>query len=240
LNALILASRDARAGAASDEARTAFANLWALQFKRGDLAGGWAWLNFHLEPWESSDGAFFGAALAAIAVGSEPGGYADRADVEPQLKALREYLRRKSPSQTLFNRAALLWASSVLGGVLRPEQQQDIADSLWAKQRADGGWSLTSLGQYARSDKTSPDTVSDGYATGLVSLALQQAGAASQEPHVARALAWLVAHQDRATGKWSATSLNKQRDSSSDVGKFMSDAATAYAVLALTRAGESR
>ena len=53
-----------------------------------------------------------------------------------------------------------------------------------------------------------------------------------------RGLAWLVAHQDRADRQWFAASLNKQRDPASDAGKFMSDAATAYAVLALTQDGK--
>ncbi|HEX4682484.1 MAG TPA: hypothetical protein VH277_07250, partial [Gemmatimonadaceae bacterium] len=83
---------------------------------------------------------------------------------------------------------------------------------------------------------TTLDAGSDGYATGLVAYALEEAGTGTTEPHLARALTWLVQHQDQATGMWTATSMNKQRDVNSDVGKFMSDAATAYAVLALTRA----
>jgi squalene-hopene/tetraprenyl-beta-curcumene cyclase len=51
---------------------------------------------------------------------------------------------------------------------------------------------------------------------------------------VTNGLDWLRHNQDPATGRWTATSLNKQRDPASEPGKFMDDAATAYAVLALT------
>ena len=64
---------------------------------------------------------------------------------------------------------------------------------------------------------------------------MQQARSAAIESPIARGLEWLVRHQEPATGRWTASSLNKQRDPASDAGKFMSDAATAYAVMALTQ-----
>src|ERR1051325_5538281 len=236
LNAVVIATRDAQSGKISDEARMAFGNLWALQFKNGDLAGAWAWLNFHLEPWETADAAYFGATLAAVATGTEPDAYATSPDIQSHLKALHDYLQHGAAKQSLFNRAMLLWAANRLPGTISPAERQEIVDTLFAKQRADGGWSLASLGQWKRSDGTAVDTTSDGYATGVVAFALQQAGASSDDRRLRRGLAWLVQHQDRATGMWMTSSLNKQRDPSSDIGKFMSDAATAYAVLALTQA----
>jgi squalene-hopene/tetraprenyl-beta-curcumene cyclase len=249
LNALVLASRDARSGALADDTRRAFDNLWALQFRAGDRSGAWAWLNFHYEPWEADNSSYYGAALAAIAVGIAPNNYAATPDIQDRLKGLREYLVRAGEAQSLFNRATLLWASTTwaraadgsrgsgrLAPLLTAEQQGAIVDAVLRARQDDGGWSMATLGSWQRGDNTPLDTRSDGYATGLLAYVLQAAGDSRAQPAVARARAWLVAHQDPTTGMWFAASLNKQRDPASDAGRFMSDAATAYAVLALTPA----
>jgi len=238
LNAAVLVARDADTGALSAEARQAFANMWTLQFKNGDLKGAWAWLNFHYEPWESNDSAYFGATIAALAIGSAPGGYASSSEIQDQMKLMREYLQKGVEKQTLFNRLMVLWASAKLPGLLTAEQRRSIADDAVAKQQPDGGWTMAGLGSWKRVDSTALDTASDGYATGLVTLALWHgSGSGPVNPQVGRGLAWLAAHQDAATGMWWAASLNKQRDPASDAAKFMSDAATAYAALALIQTG---
>ena len=245
LNALILSGRDARGGSLGDDTRRAFDNLWALQFTKGDLSGGWAWLNFHYEPWEAEGSAYYGASLAAIAIGMAPGGYAASAEIQDRMKLLRDYLSRSAATQHLFNRATVLWASTAWAGaagegrgtgILTPDGQRTIVDDLLRVQQDDGGWSMTSLGSWKRQDNTPLDARSDGYATGLVAYVLQAAGEPRAKAQVARGLEWLVKHQDPATGVWLATSLNKQRDPATDAGRFMNDAATAYAVLALTKA----
>ncbi len=233
LNALILATRDAQNGALSNDARLAFTNLWSLQFRAGEQKGAWAWLNFHLEPWEANGSPYFGASLAAIAVGRAPSGHAFSKEIQPQLGLLRDYLRRGADTVNLFNKTMGLWASSQLP-FLSPVQRQGIINTLFSSQRVDGGWSIASLGTWTRSDNSLFDERSDGYATGLVLVALQSAGVTSSDPRVRTGLAWLAQHQDAATGMWAAWSVNKSRDPATDIGKFFSDAATGYAVLALT------
>ena len=250
LNAVILASRDERSGIVSDDARRAFANMFALQQTADDDAGAWPWLDFGLRPWESTTAAYFGATLAAIAIGLEPQ-YAATSEVRPNVERLRTYLRGhvdqplwrrvlRRDDPRLFNRAMLLWASAKLPGLLSSDEQRSIVTTLREAQASDGSWRLASLGHWRTGEGVTPDSAGDAFATGLVAFALEQAGSQPSEPHVARALAWLARHQDLPTGMWRAASLNKRRDPATNVGKFMSDAATGYAVLALTAARSER
>jgi len=248
LNALILASNDAN-GDASDDAgqdtrsghlskltRAAFENMWAEQQTSGDKKGAWSWLRFKNEPWEADDSDFYGAALAAVAVGTAPENYRARSEIQSNLKMLREYLNRGCAAQTLSNRTVLLWASARLPGLLEPEQQKAIISELFGKQQIDGGWSLSSMaGDWKRHDGTPQQTQSDGYATGLIAFALQEAGISPKNAQLEKGLAWLTANQNRTEGSWSAYSLNNNEEhhSSPDTARFMNDAATAYAVLAL-------
>jgi squalene-hopene/tetraprenyl-beta-curcumene cyclase len=236
LNVSILARRDASDGALTDDTRLAFSNLWALQMRTGDLNGAWAWLYFRLEPWEGTESAYYGATLAAVALGTAPNGYASTPEIQDNVTLLRGYLVKQLDRQPTFNRLMLLWADARLSGVITADQRAALIAEVFAKQQSDGGWSMSSMGSWKRTDGSVMDVASDGYATGLAAFALQQAGVPSADPRLEKGLQWLVQHQDKRTGKWTATSLNRNRDPESDAGRFMSDAATAYAVLALTSA----
>ena len=241
LNALILASNDAsnspRNGHLSEDTRAAFENMWAEQQTSGDIRGAWLWLRFKNEPWEADDSGYYGAALAAIAVGTAPENYRSNPEIQNSLRMLREYLNREFTAQTLSNRAVLLWASAKLPGLLDPARQKSLINEVLNKQQPDGGWSLTSMsGDWKRHDGTPQEARSDGYATGLIAFALQQAGISQENAQLKKGLAWLAANQSRTEGFWLAYSLNNNEEHhiSPDTVRFMKDAATAYAVLALS------
>jgi squalene-hopene/tetraprenyl-beta-curcumene cyclase len=233
LNAVILVGYDVPKGMLSPDARLALDNMWGEQLKRGEARGAWSWLQFHNSPWEG-DSQYYGAVLAALAVGSAPADYQAASEIQDNMKLLREYLVQERESQILINRVTLLWVSTKVPGLLTPAQRKSIIDEALSKQQADGGFSLSSfVGGWKRHDGTPLETKSDGYATGAVAFILQQAGMKRDQPQLKRGLTWLALNQDKTEGRWLAYSLNKQEDLSSYTGHFMSDAASAFAVLAL-------
>ena len=252
LYALILASADAgQARREPGEAtRRAMTRLWQTQ--RAD--GAWEWLDVGLEPFESVDSAYQGAAFAALAVGMTPT-LSSGTDARTGIARLRNYLRTNYPSQNLYNRIWGLLASISLNEVLTRAERDDLIAQVERRQGDDGGWSLEGLGGW-RWNRTaapfqSPGTrdlslaaKSDGYATGLIVYTLRQAGLSVEHPVVRKGLGWLRANQlpvrdgDREWPAWRAYSLNYDREHGGSRGEpwrrlFMSDAATAFASLAL-------
>ena len=212
LNALILSLDDQfeERKQPSDATNKAFSILWATQISDGEHKGSWDWLNFGLEPWESTSARYLGASVAAIAVGGAPGNARDghERDSRERLDWLRTYLKKHYAAQNLHNRVWLLWASASMEGLLTGEQKEQLVEQVFAKQHASGGWSLGSLGDFTHGEIKTPVTTPDGYATGLILHVLQLAGVPKDKPQVAKGLTWLRENQD-PSGAWRAASVNK-------------------------------
>ena len=251
LNAVILTSADAARSLREPSAPTkkALARLWETQ--RAD--GRWDWLEFGLEPWETTEAVYHGAAFAAFAVGTAAGPH--DAVATAGIARLRAYLSANYQAQHLYNRTWALLGSTRLNHIVTDAQRAALIDELVRAQRPDGGWSLEAMGPWRWSKAAPPlkapgdlDTSlvaqSDGYATGLVVYTLKQAGVVSSHAAIRKGIAWLEGNQ-RAPAvpgvpgrAWPAHSLNYDREHGGEKGEpwrrlFMSDTATAFAILAL-------
>jgi squalene-hopene/tetraprenyl-beta-curcumene cyclase len=247
LNALILARYSGEQPQLAPVASRAFDEAWALQETSGENAGGWEWQDFHEAPWEAPESAYQGAAMMEIALGLMPATYTSDKSTQDHVEQLRQYLLGHYAAQPVFNQLYVLWASAGVPGLLNSSQRADLIAKVATLQHADGGWSLPSMDAqkaikplaYELFKRASNADESDGIATGLAVLALEKAGVAPSDPTIKRGLLWLEAHQYQ-DGNWWATSLNGFHDPTSDTGRFMSDAATGYAVLALEQAMEEK
>ncbi len=261
LDALVLAWADASQGRKepSQPVQKALRHLWETQCPDG----AWDWLDLGSEPDESRDSRYYGAAMAAIALGTAPGlaqglQAESAGSASSHLGKLRLYLNGNYAGQNLYNRAWMLLASTRLEGLLNPEQRGRLMAELQGSQNSDGGWSLYKLGpwRWSRTDPPfapggSPNlsllAKSDGYATGLVAFALRQAGLPASGPALRKARDWLASNQEEVQIEqqrwkcWRAHSLNQDREHGGNRGgpwnrMIMSDMATAFAALALVPA----
>jgi hypothetical protein len=232
LNAVILASYDAGQGKLRPITRTAFDEAWALQEKTGADAGGWLWQNFRLAPWESAESGYQGAAMLAIALGNVPDHYADEPAISKNVELLKGYLKRQYAAQPLMSKLYVLWASARMPGLLDDAERTKLLAEIGNLQQSDGGWILDSLDKQPFWKLLEGTSESDGCATGLAVVALEESGVSRNDRMLQHGLQWLEQHQS-VDGSWKAYSLNERRDPASEIGRFMSDAATGYAVLAL-------
>ena len=192
----------------------AFEQMWSMQASNGSLR----WYSAGLDPWEMPESTFYGSALAATALGNRD---------KEHTAALMDYLQHEQAAQPLHNRLMLLLVKTYPESV-----RKQIAEEAFAKQQADGGWALGSLGPWHAHESAPANSGSNSYATAFTAFALGNIVPPSNAG-LRRALDWLKAKQDRETGAWAADSMNKQYPADSMERKFMQDAATAFASLAL-------
>ncbi len=254
LNFLILANADfwQRRQDPSASTEKALEQLWKTQ----EIDGSWEWFDFGLEPFEAIDARYYGASLAALAIGTAPGVFErETTATRIGIDRLGSYLQETYGQQNLFNRVHALLASTRFKDLLKPSNRELLIEDLRRKQRHDGGWSLDTLGPW-RWNETAPPfkapgtlnksllNESDGYATGLIVYALLEADISVHDPLMKNGLAWLRVNQgsvqiDQHTWTaWRAYSVNFDREHGGERGEtlrrlFMSDSATAFATLAL-------
>jgi squalene-hopene/tetraprenyl-beta-curcumene cyclase len=225
-------SREDATHTMSAHSQKAFDQLWALQGTEGASKGGWRWYAANLDPWENAESGRYGASLAAVALMQSPQEYRDAPKVREQAAALSAYLMDAVESRRLHDRLALLLARSFVSDSLR----QSIAAEALSKQQPDGGWTIESLGPWMAHADAPSSSGSHAYATAFTTFALLRGGVTTSDPKLAKALTWLQSHQDPSTGAWAAVSMNKRYPEGSMESRFMQDAATGFASLALIEA----
>jgi squalene-hopene/tetraprenyl-beta-curcumene cyclase len=232
--------------------RQALDKMWTLQ--RSD--GGWDWPFRDTPPLKIDE--HYGVTLAAIGTGMAPGDYANTPTAKVGIDGVRRFLR-KTTAVSLHQRAMLLWASIYVDDLLPAEGKALILANLLDVQRPDGGWSMANLVDNANDPSLTTDRVtkakteegygtqfllyfgregayksslaSDGYATGFVIFVARQAGLPASDPRLQRGLTWLKSNQ-RESGRWFTPSQ------AGHTRNLISNAGTAYAVLALFACGE--
>ena len=200
----------------------------------------------------------YGVTAVALSVGVAPEGYARSQAARKGMEGIRKFLRANPPA-SLHERSMLLWASGHLDGLVSDKDHDQTIHDLLTAQRPDGGWSLANLVDNVKQVKGLADQLkksqekpgygtdflayvgrshvyespltSDGYATGFSIYVLRQAGVPATDRRIERGIAWLKRNQ-RVSGRWFTPSQAFHTQ------HLISNAGTAYAVLALHACGE--
>lgn len=226
-NRLIIAGTfamsDGEAGVAQDPRTLArFDQIWAMQNADGSFNYPKKALPF-LE-----DDKDYVMAMVSIAASYLPAEYLDTPVAASGLKKLNRYLAI-TPPRDHHGELVLMRASLKAPELMTAAKRAELITRTLGLQRADGGWSVASLGDWPREDggRNDKNGPSDGYGTGFVLYTLCKSGVPSSTPAVQKGVAWLKANQ-RESGRWFTKSLW-----SDEMHNYVSTIGTAYAVMAL-------
>ena len=208
--------------------------MFSLQLKNG------SWGNVaHTPPTESSR--YHAATVAAMAAATAPKWLEQVQDKEllAGFDKVKRYLRTTEPPHD-FGRLLLLWTATRIPDLLDADKTGALIDMVRKHQRTDGGWSIRTFaapeewgsGNRAEKLRAEPgyeNPPSDGYQTGLVVTVLRDAGVSASDPHLQRAVKWLLTNQCES-GHWWTRSLNKDA-----YNRATSYSGSCYALLALAK-----
>ncbi|MDA1266136.1 MAG: hypothetical protein O2816_13730 [Planctomycetota bacterium] len=225
-----LAMSDARSGAGLQApTRRGIDHAWELL----DESGTWEdWLQCNWPPYESD--AEFGPTLMLVALGELSAAEPLPARDVDGVARLTGYLRAHPPA-SLHAKAMRLWAGSWWPQALTAQERQSWRQELRSTQGADGGWSMASLSgpAWRRDGGEGQTTTSEAYATAFSTYVLLQVGSPPEDDDVHQGLRWLREHQ-LEDGAWFTRSPRR------DGKHYISRAATAFALMALKEAADSR
>lgn len=214
-------------GKLSPVARDVLDIMWTVQ--RAD--GGWKWPHCDYAPLEIDD--HYGVTLAMLTVGLAPDDYRSTPQAVAGIQKARQYFQ-DNPPKSLHHRLMLAWCSLRIDEIMtKAEREATLAEAL-TLQQDDGGWSTASFltdWKVRRDGQPLEIKTSDGYGTGLVIVVARDLGTAAHDPRLRRGIDWLLHHQ-RESGKWFTRSPVR------DCGNLISNAGSAFAILALQACGE--
>lgn len=228
---------DARlSGKLTEDSKRALSLMFEVQAPDGSWGNVECW-----PPYESSN--FQTATVAVTAAVAAPGWLGKIASVKQKQKFQKavDYLRKTKPKQD-YLRLLRLWTATRVPSLLDADEKRAVNNFVWERQNKDGGWSIRdfytlshwspgSLPRTFLKDADFENPPSDGHMTGLALIVLMDSGLDPQDKRIQRGVEWLLANQ-RESGRWWTRSLN------TDNYHFLTYSATAYALVALHKAGK--
>lgn len=198
-----------------------------LMFSTQRKTGGWHWLDFNLQPFESLQGEVWGNALALLTIGLAQNVLKIDLDKDyvRDIKLLRDFLATRVPGANLQGQAMALYASTYNTGFLSHENKTLISQAIARAQGKDGSFSAIKMLGFG-------DDSGNAYATSIAIIGLTQVS--GFQPEVSKASRWLISTIRVSNGQgifWQTPSVNKPGKQPNDT--WATDAATGYAAHAL-------